>query len=281
MNFGSLTIREQILFASHGSGHGHIPTCFSVVEMLLAAYETMRHDPQNPRWSERDLFVLSKGHAALAHYCTLGHFGYFSFEDLKTFGAHNSRFGCHADRSKVPGVEVSTGSLGHGIAVAVGMSLALRIENSRRQVFTLVGDGESNEGSVWEAVMVAAHQKLDNLTILYDNNGSQIRCMPVTKPVDKFRSFDCHTIEVDGHDVYAIRTAIATRRGGPRVIVCNTVKGYGCRSLCDGDGMFAWHRRSPNAEELRQLIAELNSSAGARLAPCMSTGQVGEETIEA
>lgn len=258
MKPNALEIRKNILNASHASGHGHIPTCFSVVEMLVAVYETMQHDPANPTWEERDIFVLSKGHASLAHYCTLASFGYFDVKDVDKFGAHNSRFGCHADRFKVPGVEVSTGSLGHGLPIAVGMSLALRIAKSNRRVYTLVGDGESNEGTVWESIMVAAHQKLDNLTVLFDNNNSQVRCMPVSNPVAKFRSFDCDAVEVDGHDVDAIKAALGGARKGPRVVVCNTVKGYGCRTLYEGDGMFAWHRRSPKADELKVLFEELS-----------------------
>jgi len=276
----AFNIRKEILHIAHHSGHGHIPTCFSVVEMLLAVYETMRHDPTAPDWPARDLFVLSKGHAALGHYCTLAHFGYFPVGDVEPFGAYNSKFGCHADRFKVPGVEVSTGSLGHGIGLAVGMALAFKIDNSDRQVFTLIGDGESNEGTVWEAAMVAAHQGLDRLTILYDNNGSQIRCMPVTEPASKFASFGCDTIEVDGHDVDAIKTAIEAERSGPRAIVCNTVKGFGCRSLCEGDGMFAWHRRSPTAEELEELIRELLTEYQQRLPTDREVKQIIEELLE-
>jgi transketolase len=151
----ALRVRELILRSSMASGHGHIPTCFSVVEMLLAVYATMRHNPNNPQWSERDFFVLSKGHAALGHYAVLAEQGYFDPDELKSFGAAHSRFGCHADRFKVPGIEVSCGSLGHGIGVATGMALALKLRQSPRRVFTLIGDGEANEGSVWEAIMVA------------------------------------------------------------------------------------------------------------------------------
>jgi transketolase len=259
MSPSALAIRQAILRIAHQSGHGHIPTCFSVVEMLLAVYEIMRHDPANPAWPERDLFVLSKGHAALAHYCTLAQLGYFPMEDVVSFGAFRSSFGCHADRFKVPGVEVSTGSLGHGIGVAVGMALALKIDRSPRRVFVLVGDGESNEGTVWEALMVAAHQKLDNLAVLSDDNGSQIRCLPVERPAAKFAAFGCDTVEVDGHDEEAIRQALAAPRSNVRAVVCHTRKGYGCKTLCEE--MFAWHRRSPTSEELDQLMEELREAS--------------------
>jgi transketolase len=137
----SLEIRRRILRASHASGHGHIPTSFSVVELLLAAYETMRHDPARPDWEERDILVLSKGHAALGYYGVLSHLGYLPEAELATLGRSGSRLGCHPDR-RVPGVEVSTGSLGHGLAVAAGIALALRLKGSPRRVLAVVGDGE-------------------------------------------------------------------------------------------------------------------------------------------
>ncbi len=252
----ALAIREEILRIAHASGHGHIPTCFSVVELLLAAYSVMRHRPDQPDWAERDLFVLSKGHAALAHYCTLAQLGYFPSAGLYRFGLFGATFGCHADRRKVPGVEVSTGSLGHGIGIAVGMAKAAKLAGSDRRVFVLVGDGESNEGSVWEALMVAAHQELDNLTILFDNNGSQLRCLPVSEPAAKLSAFGCEVIEADGHDVPALVEALRAPQSMPKAIVAQTVKGYGCPTLVDE--MFAWHRRSPDDAELTQLLEELH-----------------------
>ena len=184
-------IRSEILTISHKSGHGHIPTSFSIVEMLCAVYQTMRHDPKRPDMPDRDLFVLSKGHASLGFYCVLAGHDYFDFEDVYAFGAFDSKFGCHPDRTKVPGAEASTGSLGHGIGLAVGMALAAKIAGTSRQVYTLIGDGESNEGTVWEAIMVATNLKLDNLTVLYDHNHSQGRCLPIPNPAERFRAFGC------------------------------------------------------------------------------------------
>lgn len=250
-------LRENILRISHQSGHGHIPTGFSIVEMLLAVYDTMRHDPAKPAWPERDLFVLSKGHASLALYCTLAQYGYFPIEDVYTFGAHHSRFGCHPDRLKVPGIEVSTGSLGHGIGLAVGMALAAKIAGHPRRVFTIVGDGESNEGTVWEAIMVATAQQLNNLTILYDHNKSQVRCQPIPNPVERLTAFGCQTLLVPGHDVDALKAALAVPATGVKAIVTDTIKGYGCKTLVND--MFAWHRRSPKAAELAQLVEELHA----------------------
>lgn len=251
------TIRTAILNISNKSGHGHIPTSFSIIEMLCAVYQTMRHDPKRPDMPDRDIFVLSKGHASLGFYCTLAGHGYFDFDKVYAFGAFDSMFGCHPDRTKVPGVEASTGSLGHGIGLAVGMALAAKIGGNGRQVYTLIGDGESNEGSVWEAIMVAANLKLDNLTVLYDNNSSQGRCLPIPNPAERFAAFGCNAIEVNGHDLPALKNAIVAPTDRPRVLVCNTVKGYGCKTL--SDKVYEWHRRAPKPDELQMLLGELNA----------------------
>jgi len=251
-------IRRNILEASNLSGHGHIPTSFSIVEMLCAVFDTMRHDPTNPEWAERDIFILSKGHAALGYYATLAQYGYLPVKELATFGAFESRLGCHADRLKVPGVEVSTGSLGHGIAVAVGMALAFKISNECRRVFTIVGDGESNEGTVWESVMVAVNLKLDNLTILFDANDSQTRSLQILNPGDRFRAFGCETIEVDGHDMEALMNALSVPGSGVKAVIAQTVKGHGCRTL--SNNVFEWHRKSPKSDELPTLIKELEEA---------------------
>jgi len=256
MDEKSRVIRENILRISHHSGHGHIPTCFSIVELLRATYECMRHHPEDPAWPERDIFILSKGHGALALYCTLADLGYFPISAVWSYGSFESRFGCHPDRHTVPGVELSTGSLGHGIGVAVGVALGFKLSESPRRVFVLIGDGESNEGSVWEAVMVAANLKLDNLCVLLDYNCSQTRCLPITDPEAKFLSFGGEAIAVDGHDMGAISAAIrSASRGRPRVIVARTVKGKGSATL--EREMFAWHRRSPSREELDAVLGEL------------------------
>jgi len=254
-----LEIRRKILRTSRASGHGHIPTSFSIVEMLSAVYETMRHDPARPRWEERDIFILSKGHGALGFYCTLSHYGYIPEDELRTFGAYQSRLGCHPDRLKVPGVEVSTGSLGHGIAVAVGMALAFRIQRSPRQVYTLVGDGEANEGSVWESIMVATNLRLDNLTILYDNNQSQVRSLPIPNPGQRLAAFGCDVHEVAGHDLPSLKAALATPMKGLKAVVANTTKGFPCPTLMGN--IFEWHRKSPTEEQLQQLLGELDAQA--------------------
>ena len=255
-------IRHDILMASRVSGHGHIPTSFSIVEMLYATYGVMRHDPKKPAWPERDIFILSKGHGALGFYCTLARLGYFDTEQTTTFGAYRSQLGCHPDRHKVPGVEASTGSLGHGIGIAVGMALAFKLEGSGRRVYTLIGDGEANEGSTWEAIMIASHLKLANLAILLDFNKSQVRSLPIPNPAGRLAAFGCSVADVDGHDVEQLREALMARSGTVRAVVANTVKGYGCPTL--ENNMFEWHRKSPDSGQFDQLLSELAAKAETR-----------------
>lgn len=259
MNEVAKRIRRHILDISTASGHGHIPTCFSVIETLLAVYGTMRHDPANPKWDNRDLFVLSKGHAALGHYCVLAELGYFDVAEVRGFGTFGCRFGCHADRTKVPGIECSTGSLGHGIGVAAGMALGLKIAGSDRRVFVLVGDGESNEGSVWEAIMVAADQKLDNLTVIIDDNKSQGRCLAMPNPTERLAAFGCDVAAAPGHDIAALSEALERRPGKLNALVAQSQKGWGCRTLVDN--VYEWHRRSPDAATLAKLMEELDAWA--------------------
>lgn len=252
-------IRKNILKIAKLSGHGHVPTCFSVIEILYAIYSSIKNNPLKPRWKERDIFILSKGHAALSHYAVLAEFGYFDWEELNTFGGFMSNFGCHADRFKIPGIEASTGSLGHGIGLAVGIALACRIRKSEKKVFTLIGDGESNEGSVWEAVLVAENLRLNNLTIIYDNNMSHSRGLQIRNPSEHFKGFGCDVAEVNGHDVDAIKREIMNEGSTVKVVVANTVKGCGCRTFVENQ--YEWHRRSPNDEEFTKLIREIDEEA--------------------
>ncbi len=252
-------IRKDILRVSQVSGHGHIPSCFSVVEILYTIYDTIKHNPKDPSWEGRDIFVLSKGHASLAHYCVLAQFGYFEREKLYSFGAFLSDLGCHADRLKVSGIEASTGSLGHGIGLAAGMALALKIKKSSRKVFTLIGDGESNEGSVWEAVMVAANLKLDNLTVIYDNNMSHSRGLQIDNPGERFKAFGCQVHEVDGHDLDMLKEAILKNGNTLKAIIAHTRKGFGSPTLLKNQ--YEWHRKSPDPAQLEALIKEIDEEA--------------------
>ncbi len=257
MNSICKDIRRQILLVAKESGHGHIPTCFSIVEILWALHSVLRHDPDNPSWTERDLFILSKGHGALAYYLVLAKQGYFPPDKISTLGGFQSDFGCHADRFKIPGVEASTGSLGHGIGLAVGMALALKIEQSGRRVVTLIGDGEANEGSVWEALLVASNLMLPNLTVIYDDNRSHARGLQIVNPVEKFRAFGCEVTEVDGHDIEALMSALKKQGERTQAIIAHTQKGYGCRTFMDNP--YEWHRRSPDEAEYRKLLEELDA----------------------
>lgn len=257
MNETSKRIRRNILETSHASGHGHIPTSFSVIEVMLAIYGVMRHEPKDPWRADRDIFVLSKGHASLGYYCVLAEFGYVDMDEVRGFGTYGTRFGCHPDRMKVPGVEVSTGSLGHGIGIATGMALGLKIEGSDRRVFVLIGDGEANEGTVWEAVMVAADRRLDNLTIVYDDNKSQGRCLTIPNPAERLAAFGCDVVVAPGHDIDALKAALAQRPGMVNALVAQTQKGFGSETLTTN--MYEWHRKSPDAETLPKLIEELNA----------------------
>jgi transketolase len=187
----------------------------------------------------------------------LAHAGYFPIEEVKTFGAFMSQYGCHPDRQKVPGVEVSTGSLGHGIGVAVGMALAFRLQGSPRRVYTLIGDGEANEGSTWEAIMVAVNLGIDNLTILLDFNKSQVRSLQIHNPGERLRAFGCEVFEVDGHDVGKLKAVLGAANHGVKAVVGHTVKGYGCRTL--EQNIFEWHRKSPDDAQLEQLLRELGA----------------------
>ena len=250
-------IRRQILHGAKESGHGHIPTCFSIVEILWAVYQVLRYDPHNPLWPERDLFILSKGHGALAHYCVLAQLGYFDPGKITTMGLFESDLGCHADRFKVPGIEASTGSLGHGIGLAVGMALALKIEESDRRVVTLIGDGEANEGSVWEALLVASNLQLPNMTVIYDDNRSHSRGLQIVDPAEKLLAFGCDVTEVDGHDTEALIEANKYRGERVHAIIAHTRKGYGCPTFMENP--YEWHRRSPNENEYRSLLEELDA----------------------
>ncbi len=259
MNESCKKIRQRILEVSYKSGRGHIPTSFSIVEILKALYDLMQHRPADPDWEERDLFILSKGHGALAHYSVLAEQGYFPVEDIFSLGRLDSRFGCHADRLKVPGVEASTGSLGHGIGLAVGMAMGLKIRESKRRVYVVIGDGESNEGSVWEAVLVAVNRGLNNLTIIYDDNRSHSRGLQITEPAAHFRGFGCAVFETDGHDTDAIKESLGKMADGVKVIIARTEKGHGCRTLVNNP--YEWHGKSPTDSEYAMLMEELDAAA--------------------
>ncbi|MRR54961.1 MAG: transketolase [Deltaproteobacteria bacterium] len=253
-------LRVSIVKTLHKSQSGHTGGSLSAIDIVAALYfHEMRHDPENPQWEERDRFVLSKGHAAPALYVTLAKAGYFPEEDLMMLRRLGSHLQGHPDSKGTPGVEVCTGSLGQGLSMANGMALGLRLNNKGCRVYALMGDGELQEGQVWEAAMAAPHYRLDNLCALVDANALQIdgeveKVMNVFPIADKFRAFGWHVIEIDGHDMKAIVEAFAQARnikGKPTMIVATTVKGKGVARF---EHKASYHGVAPNDEELNEAL---------------------------
>ena len=258
-------IRVGIIEGTHAARSGHPGGSLSIADILAYLYfEEMHVDPQNPRMEERDRFVLSKGHCAPALYATLANRGFFPTEELTTLRKLGSRLQGHPDMTLTPGVDMSTGSLGLGISAAAGMALAAKIDGKDYRVYTVVGDGESEEGQVWEAAMLASHYKLDNLCVIVDWNGLQIdgsveEVMNPTPHDKKLEAFGFHVISIDGHDFDAIKAAFdeaKTVKGKPTAIIAKTVKGKGVSFM---ENKVNWHGSAPNDEQYAQALAELNA----------------------
>mgnify|MGYP002511301256 CR=1 FL=1 len=253
-------LRADIVKMTYLAKSGHPGGSLSCVEMLMALYyNIMKVDPSNPGWEERDRFVLSKGHACPALYAVLADKGYFPREDLWTLRKFHSHLQGHPDMRKTPGVDANTGSLGQGVSIAVGMALGSRLQGKGAKVYTLLGDGELQEGQVWEAAMAAAHYKLDNLTFMLDYNKLQIdgrndEVMSLGNIMKKFDAFGFECFEVDGHDMDAIVSALkAPVSGRPKFICCNTVKGKGVSFMED---QFGWHGSPMNKEQFEKALSE-------------------------
>ena len=258
-------VRMGIIESTHSAKAGHPGGSLSATEIFTYLYfKEMNIDPKNPKWEDRDRFVLSKGHTAPGLYATLAHRGYFPVEDLKTLRKIDSYLQGHPNMNMGPGVDMSTGSLGQGISVAVGMALAAKTTGKDNRVYSLLGDGEIQEGQVWEACMAAAHYKLDNLCIVVDNNGLQIdgNIKDVMSPypiVDKLDAFGFRTVAIDGHDFDAIEEAFQVAKatkGMPTAIVITSIKGKGV-SFMENDA--GWHGKAPNDAEYEQAMAELKA----------------------
>ncbi len=259
-------LRVDIIKTLHRSKSGHTGGSLSVIDMVTVLYyHKMRHDPANPKWPGRDRLVLSKGHAAPAQYVALADSGYFPREDLMLLRQLGGHLQGHPDSKGTPGVEVCTGSLGQGLSMAVGMALGLSLDKSPSRVYAILGDGELQEGQIWEATMSAAHYRLDNLCILIDANGLQIdgevaRVMNVEPIADKFRAFGCNVLEIDGHDIGAIAAALDEAegcKGKPTAIVARTVKGKGVSFF---ENKAAYHGVTPSDEELPRALHCLGDS---------------------
>ena len=256
-------IRKGIVTALHSAKAGHPGGSLSATEIFTYLYfEEMNVDPKDPKKADRDRFVLSKGHTAPGLYSTLAQKGFFPKEDLVTLRHTGSYLQGHPDMKHIPGVDMSSGSLGQGISAAVGMAIAGKLDNADYRVYTLLGDGEIQEGQVWEASMLAAHRKLDNLVVIVDNNNLQIdgEITEVNSPypIDKkFEAFNFHVINIDGNDFDQIDAAFKeakTVKGQPTAIIAKTVKGKGVSFM---ENQVGWHGKAPNDEEYAQAMADL------------------------
>ena len=257
-------VRKDIVTAVHAAKAGHPGGSLSAADLFTYLYfEEMNIDPKDPKKADRDRFVLSKGHTAPGLYSALAERGYFPKEDLKTLRHLGSYLQCHPDMKHIPGVDMSSGSLGQGISAAVGMALSAKLSNESYRVYTLLGDGEIQEGQVWEAAMFAGFRKLDNLVVIVDNNGLQIDgqvdevCSPY--PIDKkFEAFNFHVINVaDGNDMDQLKAAFdeaKTVKGMPTAIVMKTVKGKGVSFM---ENQVGWHGKAPNDEQYAQAMEDL------------------------
>lgn len=258
-------VRKMALEAVYSAGAGHPGGSLSAADILTYLYmEEMQVDPKNPADPDRDRFVLSKGHCSPALYGVLAEAGFIPKEDIKTFRRIDSYLQGHPDMKSVPGVDMSTGSLGQGISAACGMAVAAKMDKKDYRVYAVLGDGEIQEGQVWEAAMFAAHYKLDNLTAFLDFNGLQIdgdvtEVMNPT-PIDKkFAAFNWHVIETDAHDFNQIEKAVQeakSTKGKPSLIIANSIKGKGVSFM---EGEAAWHGAAPNKEQYEQGIADLDA----------------------
>ena len=259
-------VRMGIVESTHAAKCGHPGGSLSAADMFTYLYfKELNVDPQNPKWEDRDRFVLSKGHTAPGLYSALALRGFFPVEDLITLRKVGSYLQGHPNMNTIPGVDMSTGSLGQGISTACGMALAAKVKGKENRVYTLLGDGEIQEGQVWEACMFASHYKLDNLCVIIDNNGLQIdgdvaKVMSPYPIVDKLEAFGFHVQAIDGHDLDQIEAALNTAKtvkGQPSAIVMKTVKGKGVSFMENNAG---WHGVAPNDAQYEQAMGELKAA---------------------
>lgn len=255
-------IRKDIFIQAYHAGGGHMGTAFSVADIIGVLYfdDVLKYNALDPEWEERDRFILSKGHASYALYAALARAGYFPYDELRHVGQAGSRFGGHPKTHEIPGVEASTGALGHGLSFAIGIAYANKVDHKKNHVYAVLGDGECQEGSIWEGALSAPTLGLDNLTVIVDHNKLQamdeleniVRMRPFA---EKWRAFGWNVVEIDGHNCGEIREALLTRREGkPTLVVANTIKGKGVSFM---ENVPIWHYRMPNERELPVLMEEL------------------------
>ncbi|MBI5789595.1 MAG: transketolase [Candidatus Schekmanbacteria bacterium] len=256
-------LRIDVLKALANAGSGHTGGSLSAIEIITALYfNKMRHNPQNPQWEERDMFVLSKGHGAPAWYAALARCGYFPVEELQNLRKIDSRLQGHPYSRTTPGVEVSSGSLGQGLSIANGLALSHRLDGKTGKIYVLMGDGEMQEGQIWEAAMSAGHYKLDNICAIIDNNGLQIdgavcNIMNVEPLDEKWRAFGWQVFKVNGHNFAELIQALnaaSSVKGKPSLIIAQTVKGKGVSFM---ENKVQYHGMAPTSQELERALAEL------------------------
>lgn len=255
----SKSVRRHVLQMCHDGKSSHVGSCLSVTDIVTCVYGVMKFEPSNPHWPERDFFILSKGHAGAVVYSVLAELGYFSPKKLKEHYQNGSTMSGHVSHVRNPGVEFSTGSLGHGLSVGAGIAHSIKTDGLENKVFCVLSDGEMGEGSNWEALLFAAHHNLENLTALIDRNNIQsIKGTEETLALEplgqKIEAFGWKVLIVDGHDHAQILNALNKRVSGPKMILCNTTKGKGVSFM---EGSVKWHYASPDAKELAIALGEL------------------------
>jgi len=252
-------LRGRIVEMITKAGEGHIPSSFSIVDIIDTIFANfLKFDPQNPEWVDRDYFVLSKGHGCAALYVVLEKYGFLSREHIEQYGTYGGILGGHPDRTKVPGAEASTGSLGHGLPSAAGIALGMKIQNRSNRVIALVGDGECHEGTIWETALVAQNLKLNNLCCIVDFNGSAAQILPHPNIIGQWQAFGWETLEIDGHNFEQISSALEhfyhSKGKKPLAIIAHCVKGKGV-SFLETHG--PWHHKIPNEAEYSAIMKEI------------------------
>jgi transketolase len=262
------TIRETIIEMLVAAGSGHTAGPLGMADIFTALYfHVLKHDPQNPSWEERDRLVLSNGHICPVLYATLSHAGYFPVEECLTLRKFGSRLQGHSERTRLPGLETTSGPLGEGLSQASGMAYAFRMDEKKQHVFCLMSDGEQQEGNIWEAVLFAGKQKLSNLTAIIDRNNIQIDgmtedVMPLEPLADKYRAFNWHVLEVDGNNISAVITAVQEARAifeKPTLIIAHTIPGRGVPEI---EFDYRWHGKPPTKEEGARFLKEIRTMQG-------------------
>lgn len=256
----SNNIRRNVLRMCHLGGSSHVASCLSMADIVACTYSDMKKRPLEPKWSERDYFILSKGHAGATIYAALSELGYFDASRLEQHYQNGSTMSGHVSHVENPGVEFSTGSLGHGLPVCSGIAKSFKLNDRANRVFCIISDGELGEGSNWEAILFSAHHKLDNLTVLVDRNRLQSlkdteETLALEPLDDKLIAFGWCVASVDGHNHTEIIDALNSTTGGmPRIVICNTTKGKGVSFM---ENEVIWHYKSPNEKELAMALSEL------------------------